>query len=95
MPRTLRRRVEKEHCVSKGGLRLPKPTKSPPERVEIGRPETRTMRTLFQSSSLVFSTIAQPCMKILPLRPASRTARPGRRETDRRNSSATRVADSA
>jgi len=28
----------------------------------IGRPETRTMRTSFQSSSLVFSTMAHPCI---------------------------------
>ena len=39
--KSLGRRVEKAHCVSKGGLRLPKPTKSPPESVETDR-EGRT-----------------------------------------------------
>src|SRR5207249_10873596 len=35
-------------------------------RYEIGLPLTSTIRTSFQSSSDVFSTMAQPCMNNLP-----------------------------
>ena len=59
----LRRRVEKAHCVSKGGLRLPKPKQSPPS---VSQPGPRVSKPTGRDDNTQRTPLTLPKPEILP-----------------------------
>ena len=59
----LRRRVEKAHCVSKGGLRLPKPKQSPPS---VSQPGPRVSKPTGRDDNPQTAPPTLPKPEILP-----------------------------